>query len=533
MAATEKNGKLRLYDTTLRDGAQGEGVWFSLENKLDYIRAMQEWGAPYIEAGWPGANPRDDELFAALRAEGAFRRPGRIVAFGSTCKAGTRAEESPLLKSLIASGAETITIFGKSWELHVREVLRADEAENLRLIRSSVEFLTRSGLEVFFDAEHFFDGWKENRDFVWRVLEAALAGGARGVVLCDTNGGALPAEVERGVRETLTAFAPPVLGIHTHNDGGLAVANTLAAVAAGATQLHCCWNGYGERCGNANLGTLVSLLQLKMGYELISPEQAERLSYMSRYAAELANAFFDERQPFLGRSAFAHKAGTHADAVLKDSRTFEHIDPALVGNTRRILISEQSGRAGLWERMRRLRPDIGKDHPCVEEAMRRIKAKENEGYQFEAAEGSLDLLLLRVLGAETEPFTLEDYHVWSDPARGELDSVAVVKVKVGGESLHLAAEGDGPVNALDRALRRTLAAFFPALERSELIDYKVRVLDGSRGTGAQVRVLAETRFGLAKWGTVGVSANILRASAGALLDALYVVILRDQGSLCC
>jgi 2-isopropylmalate synthase len=268
-----------------------------------------------------------------------------------------------------------------------------------------------------------------------------------------------------------------------------------------------------------------------MGREVMSAEQTARLAHLSRYVAELANMVFDERQPFLGRSAFAHKAGMHVDAVLKDSRTFEHIDPALVGNARRILISEQAGRAGVWERLRRLRPEIGKDHPWVGEAMRRIKEKENEGYQFEAAEGSLDLLLLEVTGACAAPFVLEDYHVWSDPARGQLDSVAVVKVAVDGESLHLAAEGDGPVNALDRALRRTLATFFPALEQSELIDYKVRVLDGSSGTGARVRVLAETRFGLAKWGTIGVSANILRASAKALLDALYVVILRERGEL--
>ncbi|MDR1961190.1 MAG: citramalate synthase [Gracilibacteraceae bacterium] len=531
---TENDGRARklwLYDTTLRDGAQGEGIQFSLGDKLDYIRSMQEWGAPYIEAGWPGANPKDDELFAALRAEGAFARPGRIVAFGSTCKAGTQAAQSPLLQALLASGAPTVTIFGKSWGLHVREVLRADETENLRIIHDSTAFLARSGIEVFFDAEHFFDGWKDDGDYARRVLEAALRGGARGVVLCDTNGGALPEEVERGVRAARETCGPEMLGIHVHNDGGLAVANTLAAVAAGANQFHCCWNGYGERCGNANLGTLVSLLQLKMGHEIVSAEQLARLTHLGRYVAELTNTLFDERQPFLGRSAFAHKAGMHVDAVLKDSRTFEHIDPALVGNTRRILISEQAGRANVWERMRRLRRDVAKDHPFVAEAMRRIKEKENAGYQFEAAEGSLDLLLLDVLGADAEPFVLEDYHVWSDPARGQLDSVAVVKVAVGGESVHMAAEGDGPVNALDKALRRTLATFFPALEQSELIDYKVRVLDGSSGTGAQVRVLAETRFGQSKWGTIGVSANILRASAKALIDALYVVILAEQGRL--
>jgi 2-isopropylmalate synthase len=531
MTESKQNRKLWLYDTTLRDGAQSEGIQFSLGDKLDYIRAMQDWGAPYIEAGWPGTSPKDDDLFAALRAEGFFRRPGRVTAFGSTCKPGTQAAQSPILRALVAAGTDTVTLFGKSWELHVREVLRADEAENLRLVRSSIEFLARSGIEVFFDAEHFFDGWKENRDFALRVLEAALTGGARGVALCDTNGGTLPEEIARGVRDVRETFAPEILGIHAHNDGGLATANTLAAIAAGANQFHCCWNGYGERCGNANLGTLVSLLQVKMGYEVVAAEQVTRLTYLSRYAAELANTFFDERQPFLGRSAFAHKAGTHVDAVLKNSRTFEHIDPALVGNTRRILISEQAGRANVWERLRRLRPEITKDHPWVGEAMRRIKEKENEGYQFEAAEGSLDLLLLEVAGAYAAPFILEDYHVWSDPARGDLDSVAVVKVAVDGESLHMAAEGNGPVNALDVALRRTLTAFFPALAQSELIDYKVRVLDGSSGTEAQVRVLGETRFGRFKWGTIGVSANILRASAKALLDALYVVILKEQGVL--
>jgi len=528
--------KITIYDTTLRDGAQGEGVHFSLKDKMLYLKKMAEAGIDYIEAGWPGANPKDGEFFKAIFAgreteSNKSRKFPRIAAFGSTCRVHEAPENSGILANLIASGAGTITIFGKSWKLHVREVLRTDEEENLRLIRESVAFLVQAGKEVFFDAEHFFDGWLDDPKFAFRCLEAALKGGAHGLVLCDTNGGVFTNDITRAVEAVKKEFDPPVLGIHVHNDGGLASANSLAAVIAGANQVQGTWNGYGERCGNANLSTIIPWLKLKLGYELENPEILANVTHLSRYVAELVNYPFDEKQPYVGRSAFAHKAGMHVDAVIKNNRTFEHIEPALVGNERRILISDQSGKANICHRLRLFKPEITKDDPLVEEAIRRIKAAENEGYQYETAEGSLDLLCLEILGQLEPPFTLEDYHVWSDPLRGELDSVAVIKVKVGDQTVHLAAEGDGPVNALDKALRRTLVSFFPVIEESELIDYKVRVLDGSRGTGAVVRVVVETRHGLDSWGTIGVSSNILRASSKALMDAMYYVILRDKGKL--
>ncbi|MCG1024911.1 citramalate synthase [Dehalobacter sp.] len=527
--------RISIYDTTLRDGAQGEGVHFSAKDKLFYMQKMIEAGIDYVEAGWPGANPKDDEFYRTMSswADSAenqdWRLRTRVVAFGSTCRVGESPEKSDSLNGLIASGANTLTIFGKTWKLHVETVLRTSPQENLRIIRESVEYLVKAGKEVFFDAEHYFDGWQDDPAFALSCLEAAMLGGAKGLVLCDTNGGTYTREITNGVQIVRQELSPAILGIHTHNDGGLAVVNTLAAVEAGVNQIQGTWNGFGERCGNANLSTLIPWLQLKLGYQLLEPEVLHNISYLSRYVAELANYPFDEKQPFVGRSAFAHKAGMHVDAVMKNNKTFEHIDPASVGNERRVLISDQSGKANLCLKMRRFKPEIEKDDPLVELAMERIKNAENEGFQYETAEGSLDLLLLEILGKYEQPFTLEDYHVWSDPLRGELDSVAVVKVQVGDKQVHIAAEGDGPVHALDQALRSTLGAFFPAIEESELTDYKVRVLDGSRGTGSVVRVVVETKHGVNTWGTIGVSSNIIKASAKALLDALYLVILSSQG----
>lgn len=513
-----------IYDTTLRDGAQGEGIHFSVKDKLLYVQRMAELGIPYIEAGWPGANPRDEEFFTQVRSLNLANT--KLAAFGSTCRIGEAPEESEILARLLDSGASVITIFGKAWDLHVKDVLRGTLPENLRIIKESVAYLVSQGREVIFDAEHYFDGRKENPEYALACVQAAFAGGASTVVLCDTNGGALPEEIRLGVEAVRREFPSLGLGIHVHNDGGLAVANTLAAVGAGAEQVQGTWNGFGERCGNANLSTLVPLLQLKLGLTLLPEESLAKITSLSRYVAELANAQYDERQPFVGRSAFAHKAGMHVDAVLKNRRTFEHIEPSQVGNERRILISDQAGKANIWEKMRRFAPDIRKDDPKVEEAMLQIKDMENKGFVFETADGSLELLFLRTLGRFEAPFQMLDYHVWSDPLRGELDSVAVVKVQVGDSHVHIAAEGNGPVNALDRALRQALRPFFPALEDSELIDYKVRVLDESRGTEAVVRVVVETRLGTQTWGTIGVSTNILKASAQALLDGLYLAIRR-------
>ncbi|MHB8073160.1 citramalate synthase [Desulfosporosinus fructosivorans] len=511
--------KITIYDTTLRDGAQGEGIHFSTQDKLSYVKRIEEMGSLIVEAGWPGANPRDEEFFQQVRD---LRLPhARIAAFGSTCKVNESPQNSEILLKLLASGAETITIFGKAWDLHVRDVLRTTLDENLRLIRESVSFLVSQGRIVFFDAEHYFDGFKENPDYALKCIATALDAGAKIAILCDTNGGSLPGEIARGVKAVMEAFELQELGIHVHNDSGLAVANTLVAVEAGVTQIQGTWNGFGERCGNANLSTLIPLLQLKGDYTVVTDTALLKITSFSRFVAELSNAPFDEKQPYVGRSAFAHKAGMHVDAILKNQRTFEHMDPAGVGNERRILISDQAGKANILDRLRRFEPTIQKDDPRVEQAMTEIKELENSGFQFEAAEGSLDLLLLRILGElTTPPFEVLDYHVWSDPLRGELDSVAVVKVKVGQESVHIASEGNGPVNALDTALRQALVSFFPVLGKSELVNYKVRVLDGARGTEAIVRVIIDTRLEHEVWGTIGVSKNILKASAQALLDAI-------------
>lgn len=519
MDQTQGKKKITVYDTTLRDGAQGEGIHFSTQDKLSYVKRIEEMGSLFVEAGWPGANPRDEEFFQQVRD--VHFPHARIAAFGSTCKVNESPENSEILLKLLASGAKTITIFGKAWDLHVKDVLRTTLEDNLRLIRESVSFLVSQGREVFFDAEHYFDGFKENPDYALKCIAAALDARANIAILCDTNGGSLPGEIAQGVKAVMVKFAPQELGIHVHNDSGLAVANTLVAIEAGVTQIQGTWNGFGERCGNANLSTLIPLLQLKGDYSVVTDSSLLKITSFSRFVAELSNAHFDEKQPFVGRSAFAHKAGMHVDAILKNERTFEHMDPAGVGNERRIIISDQAGKANILDRLRRFEPMILKDDPRVEKAMTEIKELEHSGFQFEAAEGSLDLLLLRILGElTTPPFEVLDYHVWSDPMRGELDSVAVVKVKVGQESVHIASEGNGPVNALDTALRQALISFFPILGKSELVNYKVRVLDGAHGTEAIVRVIIDTRLERDVWGTIGVSKNILKASAQALLDAI-------------
>ena len=525
MNQNQAKRKITVYDTTLRDGAQGEGIHFSTQDKLSYVNKIADMGSLYVEAGWPGANPLDVEFFR--QAQDLHLPVTQIAAFGSTCKVNESPEQSDILLKLIASGAKTITIFGKSWDLHVRDVLRASLEENLRLIRESVSYLLQQGREVFFDAEHFFDGFKENPDYAMKCIGAALDGGTKTIILCDTNGGSLPGEIAAGVRAVKQTYDPQDLGIHVHNDRGLAVSNSLVAVESGVTQIQGTWNGFGERCGNANLSTLIPLLQLTGDYSVVSEEALLKITPFARYVAELSNATFDEKQPFVGRSAFAHKAGMHVDAIIKNQRTFEHMDPAGVGNERRILISDQAGKANILERLRRFEPAMQKDDPRVENVMQEIKELEHRGFQYEAAEGSLDLLLLKILGKFPTPaFEVLDYHVWSDPLRGELDSVAVVKVKVGEDTVQIASEGNGPVNALDTAVRQALVKFFPILGETQLVNYKVRVLDGARGTEAIVRVIIDTRLDHEVWGTIGVSNNILKASAQALLDALNWTIWR-------
>ncbi|MDR3270085.1 MAG: citramalate synthase [Peptococcaceae bacterium] len=524
----QNSNKITVYDTTLRDGAQAEGVYFSLKDKILYLNKLDAMGVPYIEGGWPGANPRDAALFNQVSQLRLTQT--KVVAFGSTCKVGEKAEESEILRQLLSSGAQVITIFGKAWDLHVAEVLKTTLKENLRIIRDSIRFLTRQGRRVFFDAEHFFDAWKDHPGYALSCVQTAVEAGADALVLCDTNGGALPEEIKAGVAAVKARWGDIEIGIHAHNDGGLAVANTLAAVEAGARQIQGTWNGFGERCGNANLSTIVPWLQLKMHWDVFPDPFLSQITHLARFVAELVNTTFDDRQPYVGRSAFAHKAGMHVDAVIKNHRTFEHIDPARVGNERRLLISDQSGKSNVWQRMQRFAPDIAKDDKRVKKVIAQIKEMENRGFQFEIAEGSLDLLILRSLAAFKEPFKLLDYHVLIDPIRGEADSVAVVKIQVEEDVVHVASNGIGPVNALDMALRQALTPFFPQLEECQLVDYKVRVLDGSSGTEAVVRVVVETALPNETWGTIGVSANILKASSQALIDGLYTAIIKTQKS---
>ncbi len=534
-----QNGSRRvaLYDTTLRDGTQGEGVSLSCDDKLRIARRLDEFGMDYIEGGWPGSNPKDMEFFERAQSELSLKH-ARIAAFGSTCKAGVEPGDDPQVQLLIQANTPVVTIFGKTWELHVTEVLRTSMEENLRMIRATVQYLKQHGKEVIYDAEHFFDGFKANPEYALATLQAAIMGGASSVVLCDTNGGCLPWEIEEAVdvvrREVLGVEdgAPPpaahvTLGIHAHNDSETGVANTLAAVRQGCTQIQGTINGYGERCGNANLVSIIPGLQLKMGIDLVAPEKLAQLTDLSRYVSELANLSPDSHQPFVGSSAFAHKGGTHVNAVVKQVMSYQHIDPTLVGNETRVLVSELSGKDNIAVK----RKEFGLTDMSREEerqVLQQIKEMENAGFAFESAEASVELLLRRVRKGYQAPFALMDFtaNVEHRSGRG-LFSEATVKVQVGDEIFHEVAEGNGPVNAMNLALRKAIQKFYPRLSSVHLTDYKVRILDSKSGTGAMVRVLIDSTDGEHTWTTVGASTNIIEASWIALSDGVEYFILTD------
>ena len=534
-----QNGARRvaLYDTTLRDGTQGEGVSLSCDDKLRIARRLDEFGMDYIEGGWPGSNPKDMEFFERAQSELSLKH-ARIAAFGSTCKAGVEPGDDPQVQLLIQANTPVVTIFGKTWELHVTEVLRTSMEENLRMIRATVQYLKQHGKEVIYDAEHFFDGFKANPEYALATLQAAIMGGASSVVLCDTNGGCLPWEIEEAVdvvrREVLGVEdgAPPpaahvTLGIHAHNDSETGVANTLAAVRQGCTQIQGTINGYGERCGNANLVSIIPGLQLKMGIDLVAPEKLAQLTDLSRYVSELANLSPDSHQPFVGSSAFAHKGGTHVNAVVKQVMSYQHIDPTLVGNETRVLVSELSGKDNIAVK----RKEFGLTDMSREEerqVLQQIKEMENAGFAFESAEASVELLLRRVRKDYQAPFALMDFtaNVEHRSGRG-LFSEATVKVQVGDEIFHEVAEGNGPVNAMNLALRKAIQKFYPRLSSVHLTDYKVRILDSKSGTGAMVRVLIDSTDGEHTWTTVGASTNIIEASWIALSDGVEYFILTD------
>jgi len=509
--------QVKIYDTTLRDGSQAEGIVFSVEDKLRIARKLDGLGVHYIEGGWPGSNVKDLRFFERarrLRLENA-----RVCAFGSTRRARSPVEEDRNLRALLDAETEVVTIFGKSWDLHVTDVLRTSLEENLAMIRDSVAYLKAQGLEVIYDAEHFFDGYRHNPEYAMETLRAAEEGRADWIVLCETNGGALPLEVKETVGRVRKEVTRP-LGIHAHNDAGMAVANSVVAVQCGAQQVQGTVNGYGERSGNADLCSVIPALKLKLGIDCVSDEQLKTLTETSLFVSELANLSHDEKQPYVGESAFAHKGGVHADAVRKNPATYEHVSPELVGNRRRILISEQAGRSAILDKVREYGFRLDKDSPETGQILEEVKRLEYEGYQFEAAEGSFDLLVRRALGAYRRAFDLRKFEVRiRKEGDKEPSSEALVELEVHGKPAWAVAEGNGPVNALDNSLREILEKTFPVLREMRLEDYKVRVLEGNRGTGAKVVVLVESTDGKRSWGTVGVSENIIEASWQALVDS--------------
>jgi len=516
--------KIDIYDTTLRDGSQREGVSLSVNDKLKIAEKLDEFGVSYIEGGWPGSNPKDIEFFR--RAAKIKLKNARLCAFGSTRRPGVKAAEDQNIRALIEAGTKTVTLFGKSWDFHVRDALKTSLEENLAMIKDSVTYLKGLGLDVIFDAEHFFDGYKANPDYALLTIEAAAAGRADVIVLCDTNGGLMPWELKT-VLEAVKDRVKVPLGIHVHDDAGMATANSLLAVIEGITQIHGTINGYGERCGNANLCTIIPNLQLKMGFQIVTPEQLCGLTKLSRFIAELANIAPADQQPYVGFNAFAHKGGIHVDAVSKKPATYEHADPAQVGNQRRILVSELSGRSNISLKTNHNQLKLARDHPDTVSVLQRIKELEHYGYQFEGAEGSFELLVLKMMKAYKPLFKLEGFRLIIEKREdGQLFSEATIKVRVGDVQVHTAAEGNGPVNALDNALRKALEEIYPALKKIKLTDFKVRVIDGVDGTGAQVRVLIESRDEHTSWGTVGVSPNVIEASWIALVDSL------EYGLLC-
>jgi len=525
---------LEVLDTTLRDGAQGEGITFSLQDKLDVVRALDALGISWIEAGNPGSNPKDMEFF---RLAGSLKlEHAKLCAFGSTRKKGVKPGEDPGVLSLIDAQTQVVVIFGKSWDLHVTEVLRVTLEENLAMIAETITFLREKGKQVFFDAEHFFDGWKANPEYALAALKTAVAAGAERIVLCDTNGGAFPDMIEKAVKEAAKivddangANGSCILGIHAHNDADMASANTITAVLAGCRHIQGTLVGFGERCGNTSLAAVMPSLELKLGFRCLPEGKMELISEITRIVAETANVAVPGNMPYVGSHAFTHKAGMHADGILKVSKSFEHVDPSLVGNDRHFLMSEVGGRSGIAERAKKIDPSITRDHPVTAALAQKLKTLEAEGWQFEGADGSFDLMVRRELGRYKPLFNIEAYRVVSEHPTGETIacSHAWVKVHVDGQEEIAADEGDGPVNAMDGALRRALKHFYPELQEVRLTDYKVRVIDGNAATAAKVRVLITSSDGKQSWTTVGVSEDIIDASRAALVDSIEYKLIDD------
>jgi 2-isopropylmalate synthase len=511
--------KVIALDSTLRDGAQAQGISYTVEDKLKIVKKLDSLGVAYIEAGNPGSNPKDLEFFE--RAGRMKLENAKLIAFGSTRRVGIPVEEDANVKSLLLAGTSAVVIFGKSWDFQVTDILKTTVEENIKMIYDTVKFFKDYGKEVVYDAEHFFDGCKANSEYAMSTLQAAADAGADSLCLCDTKGSFLPMDIFEITKLVINRFKIPI-GIHCHNDNGMAVAGTIVAVQAGATQVQGTINGLGERCGNANLCTIIPNLQLMMGYNCIPDENMSEMTAVARAISEIANVIHDERSPYVGRTAFAHKAGMHADAVVKNTMAYEMIDPETVGNERIFLMSEVAGRSAVLNLVKKVDPSISKDSPETRKVLEKLKEMEHEGYQYEGAESSFELIVRKVLGKYHPSFELKDFKVIvNEPAAADdRNSSAMIKVKVGDQEEITAAEGDGPVNALDNAVRKALIRFYPSISEIKLTDFKVRVLDSTSATAAKVRVLIESTDGNEIWTTIGVSTDIIDASWKALVDSI-------------
>lgn len=518
--------KVELYDTTLRDGSQGEGISFSVTDKLNIASKVDELGIKYIEGGWPGSNPKDMDFFR--RSKKLKLSNAKIVAFGSTRRANSKVSEDPNIKSFLRANTDIVTVFGKSWGLHVKEILKTTPDENLKMIEDTITFLKSKDKKVFYDAEHFFDSYISDPKYALKTISIAEASGADAIVLCDTNGGMVTSEVFKIVEDVKTKIKTP-LGIHTHNDSDMAVANTVAAIQAGCVHAQGTINGLGERCGNANLVSVIAILKLKLGIDCISDINLRELSEVSRYVSEISNMKHMDNQPFVGNSAFAHKGGVHVDAIMKNPRSYEHVEPSTVGNRRRVLVSELSGKSSIAAKAKELDLGLKKETDSTKKILNLLQDMEHKGYHFEAAEASLELLMKRAKKEFKDFFELKDYRVIVEKKpRRKITSEATIKIKVKDSLEHTASLGDGPVNALDNALRKALKAFYPSLSEMHLADYKVMVLNEKEGTAARVRVLIQSQDKKDSWWTVGVSENIIEASWEALVDSIEYKLYKDK-----
>ncbi|MEA4913314.1 MAG: citramalate synthase [Christensenella sp.] len=521
--------KVFLLDSTLRDGAQSVGISFSVQDKIKIARILDELQVDYIEAGNPGSNPKDMEFFELLSQNPL--KHAKVTAFGATRKKNIAVEDDANIKSLLSANTACVTIFGKSWDIHVTDILRAELSENLNMIRDTVRYLKEQGKEVVYDAEHFFDGYRANPDYALSTLQAAYESGADCLCLCDTNGGSFPDFVMSTTRLVKERF-PVAVGIHAHDDAGMAAANSVLAVTAGATHVQGTLAGFGERCGNANLSTILASLQLKLGYDCVPEEALERLTSTVHEVADISNISVSKNMPYVGANAFAHKGGMHVDGVMKNSLTFEHVSPSAVGNTRRVMMSEVAGRSAILEKVKGFYPEIKKDSEEATRIIDMVKHMEHQGYQFEGAEASFELEVRKLLGVRPKFFELQMLSVVDEPQSENQNrkkpSLASIKVLVGDRLEITAAEGLGPVNAIDAALRKALEVFYPEIGEIRLTDYKVRVLDSESATAAKVRVLIESTDGHAYWTTVGVAVDIMQASTRALMDSIEYKLLKSQ-----